>query len=912
MSVRPLPVEESVSKAVHRETTRYLLEDPRFAAAMSLLVMGLGQLFNQQYKRAAVFFAGEVAGIVYLADYALGWVVSETLEGWTSPLIYGMFIGLIGLGWASLWIYNVLDAYRMAEFARFIHDRAFPMLDEDESEILARHLKITPRGLAYRRGISLKALFFGGAIALYSVILVGLGAFLAGRGFLADEPNAAGAGHGSGGGGATGAAQGGLPAMFPATKNKGTLRGPSGLLARAEARMSREDLVGAEADYKRALAVTKDPAEVYRAYLGLARVYGARGDMERSNAVIRSALLVQGLGGTSGVSVSQRGGEDSRRDLPANLKEEEREVLARSREHIERGEPAAALAALDGLLSRESPPAMALLLAGEAHLARSEWAAARTRLARYVDLEGSNQGGFLALARAEAGLGLTAEALVHLSRHLADHPGDAKAHVLAAAIKETDQGPEAALASVEEGLIGNPTSPLLLAQAVRLAHATDKQEQAYQAGLALLRVPKLPAASGEALRITGELALEREDHDTALRAGQALLENAPKSAVGFLLVGRALEAQGKTAEARSTYRKGLQAVPDNEELRKRAAGEAFTKSTLETKTADRSSKGEADAETGEPASASSTPSPEPAVDEQPIKNETAEKVPEPPRPEEKQPWKPRTKNPAAETSRATQEAEPTAEVVPDAAYIMTDSPAGSTKTGASTLSRALSDLDAYVGPLREAELAYHAKEYEKAKGLYRKVLAVRADHAHSLMRLGWILKREGKLDAAADYLRRARKSRPDDPRILSELGQVYLDQGKNVEAQEAFEATVEIDPANLASRYALAVIHESAGDLPEAEAQYRRILEHYPELLEVHEYLGNVCFRQRKYTHALQEFEILAEASPGDTAVRFKRAVVLFELGHTERSRTEFERLARELPEDSQLAERVESYLARL
>src|SRR5688572_24293244 len=103
--------DERYDQLADQELTRYLLRDPRLAALLSAMVMGLGQLFNAQYKRAFVFFGGELAVFLYLWDYASGLAVSQTLVGLTSPWIYRSFLWLLTFGGIALWVYNIRDAY---------------------------------------------------------------------------------------------------------------------------------------------------------------------------------------------------------------------------------------------------------------------------------------------------------------------------------------------------------------------------------------------------------------------------------------------------------------------------------------------------------------------------------------------------------------------------------------------------------------------------------------------------------------------------------------------------------------------------------------------------------------------------------------------------------------------------------
>lgn len=54
---------------------------------------------------------------------------------------------------------------------------------------------------------------------------------------------------------------------------------------------------------------------------------------------------------------------------------------------------------------------------------------------------------------------------------------------------------------------------------------------------------------------------------------------------------------------------------------------------------------------------------------------------------------------------------------------------------------------------------------------------------------------------------------PKNPKIYSRLGVIYLETGEHVDAKDAFEAAIELDPGIASRHFNLAVAYEGLGDL---------------------------------------------------------------------------------------------------
>ncbi|MBI3892215.1 MAG: tetratricopeptide repeat protein [Candidatus Wallbacteria bacterium] len=440
--------EERYYRLAEQESTRYLLRDPRLAALLSGLVMGLGQLFNGQYKRAFTFFGGEVAVFLYLWDYSYGLAVSQTLTGLTAPWAYRGFLWLLSFGGLGLWLYNVRDAYRMAEFCQFIFDRAFPMLDDEESEIVARHLTINRGGLSFQRGVSRKAVFLGGGILLYSGALLALGAFYLGRRDRAPASEASDA----------------LVVPSRPRPLNSDPNDPKARLRAGEAAYEAGDLGLAERELEALLALEPPPRLRYEAMVDLGKVASANGNEQKASDLLMKAVALS-------------------KQLAAQQAPSKESPLGRAGEALEKGHPAEA----EKLLAPLAQDPQSWFVLGKTAAARGEWDRARELLSGYCSRPAADAGAWLELARVELKQGRRQDCIAHAERYLKLRPGDTDGVLLKAAAVEAQKGPRAAYGAIEEALASHPDDPRLLEEAMQLAEGAGNMDQALQAARVLLK-----------------------------------------------------------------------------------------------------------------------------------------------------------------------------------------------------------------------------------------------------------------------------------------------------------------------------------------------------------------------------------------------------------------------------------------
>lgn len=90
-------------------------------------------------------------------------------------------------------------------------------------------------------------------------------------------------------------------------------------------------------------------------------------------------------------------------------------------------------------------------------------------------------------------------------------------------------------------------------------------------------------------------------------------------------------------------------------------------------------------------------------------------------------------------------------------------------------------------------LAERSERLDEAQKLIEKALALAPDDAYIMDSMGWVEYRQGRLDKAESYLKRAYAAQPD-PEIAAHLGEVLWMEGKRDEAEKLWQAALKDNP----------------------------------------------------------------------------------------------------------------------
>jgi tetratricopeptide (TPR) repeat protein len=152
------------------------------------------------------------------------------------------------------------------------------------------------------------------------------------------------------------------------------------------------------------------------------------------------------------------------------------------------------------------------------------------------------------------------------------------------------------------------------------------------------------------------------------------------------------------------------------------------------------------------------------------------------------------------------------------------------------------------------------EKWEEAEAAYRRVIALRPDHAKAHNKLGLLLQRRGELKKAEASYRRAITLSPDADGAHNNLGSVLQELGRLGEAEACYVKALSLNPRNALAHNNLGVVLQRQGKLVEALASYRRALDINPDYADAYNNRGS----------ALQDL-----ARPEEAVVCYRKALQL-------------------------------------
>lgn len=123
-----------------------------------------------------------------------------------------------------------------------------------------------------------------------------------------------------------------------------------------------------------------------------------------------------------------------------------------------------------------------------------------------------------------------------------------------------------------------------------------------------------------------------------------------------------------------------------------------------------------------------------------------------------------------------------------------------------------------------AKLREQDDQLIEAQKTYEELLKTDPDNADYNHRYGVVLCRLGRYEDGIEALRVADSARPNDPKILNDLGFSCMVTGENTQAISVLETALEADPQNERATNNLAMAHGYNGNFDEAYAIFQRIM----------------------------------------------------------------------------------------
>lgn len=160
-------------------------------------------------------------------------------------------------------------------------------------------------------------------------------------------------------------------------------------------------------------------------------------------------------------------------------------------------------------------------------------------------------------------------------------------------------------------------------------------------------------------------------------------------------------------------------------------------------------------------------------------------------------------------------------------------------------------------------------DLEAAAELWQRALTLAPSDSLLLFNLGTYHDHEGRLETAIDYYRRSLQVKPDDLFTAYNLGLCYQDLEQYADAIDQFARVIEYGGERPeAAHLNLGVCFSRLGQIPMAEAAYRKSVEVNPDYFQGWFNLACICDRQHRPEEALAAFREAARCDPDHEETR--------------------------------------------
>lgn len=208
---------------------------------------------------------------------------------------------------------------------------------------------------------------------------------------------------------------------------------------------------------------------------------------------------------------------------------------------------------------------------------------------------------------------------------------------------------------------------------------------------------------------------------------------------------------------------------------------------------------------------------------------------------------------------------------------------------------------------KDAEVLYHASRLfgNLAYVTMRRLSDVAPESVWTIQAIGEAQESQGAYDLAVMRYKQVIALAPRRPGIHYRLGRSLLLRAQQkssepedpVEAVQAFERELTIDPTNANAAYELGVIHYRRGEHAKAQERFAAALKHYPEFQEAEVGIGRALLALNQTAEAVPHLRRAIELNPVDEVPHYQISRAYQKLSNAEESEKamrEFRRLREE------------------
>lgn len=160
--------------------------------------------------------------------------------------------------------------------------------------------------------------------------------------------------------------------------------------------------------------------------------------------------------------------------------------------------------------------------------------------------------------------------------------------------------------------------------------------------------------------------------------------------------------------------------------------------------------------------------------------------------------------------------------------------------------------------------------FEKAAKYFSRITELDPKNKEAWIYLSLALLQDKEYEAAITALDKFGGVFPDDPVGLYYKGRIYIQMGKNAEAEKLYKDVIKRFPEFSKGYEGLALAYKAGKNLEKAAEVYRKYLESYPDDEEMRGKLAEVYLLQESYSKAIDQYKGLVEKEPEDASLHFR------------------------------------------
>jgi protein O-mannosyl-transferase len=165
--------------------------------------------------------------------------------------------------------------------------------------------------------------------------------------------------------------------------------------------------------------------------------------------------------------------------------------------------------------------------------------------------------------------------------------------------------------------------------------------------------------------------------------------------------------------------------------------------------------------------------------------------------------------------------------------------------------------------------------WRDSETLWRHALDCTANNGIAGNNLGIILREEGKIDEAIDFLESAMRVNPNDVMVLNNLALALNDREKHAEALALLEKALELRPDEVHTHANLGLVLADCGRIDDALAQCQKALDIQPDDAETHNNFGNALVACGRLDEAISHFQAVLAARPEHAEAHYNLGIAL-------------------------------------